>query len=155
LKTPYETQAEQLAQAIDIATEAFKTYPPKDWSESNIQHVIKVHLDWKEMALNPKPAFKNKKSLAYLINDTFTYFQESSGKTVEYFWQEVVKHNLPFKRENKLSKILKRKRIKNDIEYDFITDVFVPYRQGGLITEDEVTLLNELLAQYEAKNKTT
>jgi len=72
---------------------------------------------------------------------------------VDYFWQEIKLAGLDFKRENKLGKILKRKKINNRIEYDFIIDVFVPYQQEGLISGDEVELLNKLLADYEGSGK--
>ena len=50
-------------------------------------------------------------------------------------------------------KILKRKKINNDIEYDFVTDVIVPYKQEGLITEEEMTLLGTYLDKFEEKHR--
>jgi hypothetical protein len=60
---------------------------------------------------------------------------------------------LPYKRENRMAKILKRKKIINDIEYDFVTDVIVPYQQEGMITEEEVISLNTYLGDYENRKK--
>ena len=47
-----------------------------------------------------------------------------------------------------MAKILKRKKINNDIEYDFVTDVIVPYQQEGMITEEEVILLKYLFGEF-------
>lgn len=69
------------------------------------------------------------------------------------FWGKIKEAKLPYKRENRLAKILKRKKIKDDMEYDFIIDVLVPYQQEGLINEDEVFLLNNLIGDFENKTK--
>jgi len=79
-------------------------------------------------------------------------FQEGSGNHVEAFWKEIKNAGLPFKRENKLVKILKRGKIKNALEYDFIIDVLVPYQQEGLLTQEEVVLLNQMIGEFENKN---
>ena len=111
-KFNYEEQAKQLSLAIDIAVKAFQEYPPKNWEAVPIQQVIKTYLTWKSELKNSEPKYKNLKSLEFRINEVLTYFQESSGETVNYFWQQVNNEGLMFKRENKLSKILKRKKLK-------------------------------------------
>ena len=68
-------------------------------------------------------------------------------------WKEIKAQNLPYKRENKLAKILKRKKINNIHEYDFVIDVIVPYQQEGLINEEEVVLLNKWLGDFENRKK--
>ncbi|MNY73060.1 hypothetical protein D3C86_2117470 [compost metagenome] len=50
-------------------------------------------------------------------------------------------------------KILKRKKINNIREYDFVIDVMIPYEQEGLIDQDEVILLNDLISQFEMRKK--
>jgi hypothetical protein len=150
-KLSYEEQVNQLLAAIDIAIASFQLYPPKNWDEGTIQHIIKTYSSWKNDVQYPKPQFKNKQSLKYSINDVFTYFQESSGEAVNYFWQQIKDTGLEFKRENRLKKVLKQKKINTQIEYDFIIDVLVPYQQEGLIGNDEVNLLNRLLADYKAR----
>lgn len=148
-KRNYEEEAKSLSKAIDVAVDSFKKFSPKDFNEFHLDHVIKTYLSWKEGLFNPEPKYKNLKSLQYEIEAVFTYFQESSGATVDYFWQQINNLQLGYKRVNKLEKILKRKRIKNDIEYDFIIDVLVPYQQENIITSDEVNIINNLLADYE------
>jgi hypothetical protein len=152
-KLSYEEQTRQLLAAIDIAITAFQLYSPKNWDDSIKQHVVKTYLSFKSDVQNPEPKFKNKESLRYSIDEVFTYFQEDSGDAVDYFWQQIKDTGLDFKRENKLVKILKRKKIKTRIEYDFIIDVLVPYQRERLIGNDEVDLLNKLLSDYENSSK--
>ena len=149
----YVEASNNLVKAIDIAIKVFNDYPPKIWNESQLRHVINVYSGWKEELINPQPQYINMTSLKYSIEEVFTYFQEGSGQTVEMFWQKIKETDLPYKRENKLAKILKRKKIKDDIEYDFVTDVIVPYQQEGLVDESDIILLNGLISDFEKKQK--
>jgi hypothetical protein len=152
-QTKYEQAVEHLSKAIDIAIDVIKEIPPKDWKDEDILHFSNVYLEYKNEAQNPEPKFANLTSLKYSINDILTYFQECSGKAVDEFWIRIKEQGLPYKRENKLAKILKRKKIKNDIEFDFVIDVLVPYQQEKLIDENEVILLNQLIAEFEMRGK--
>ncbi|MBF4494234.1 hypothetical protein IRZ83_13390 [Flavobacterium sp. JLP] len=156
----YKIAAENLAKAADIAITVFQKFPPQGWKEhyvskekKQITHFIDLYKEWKHNFLNPQPKFATMQSLKYDIDSIFTYFQEGHGNCVEEFWKEIKSQNLPYKRENKMVKILKRKKIKDINEYDFVIDVIVPYEQEGLITHDQVTLLNDFIAQFEAKKK--
>ncbi|MBF4466833.1 hypothetical protein [Flavobacterium sp. LC2016-12] len=145
----YKEASENLAKAIDVAVETLKKKPPKDFDEAQTLHFANCYLKWKEDALNPEPQFRNLSSLKYVVEDVFTYFQEGHGECVEEFWKEIKAQNLPYKRENKMIKIIRRKKIKDIHEYDFVIDVIVPYEQEGFINHDEVILLNDLTAQFE------
>ncbi|GGF09334.1 hypothetical protein [Flavobacterium limi] len=154
----YKIASENLAKASDIAIAVLQKFPPKGWEEhyvtenkNQINHFIDLYMEWKEMALNPEPQFCNMQSLKYVYENIFTTFLEGSGVFVEEFWKEIKAQNLPYKRENKLVKILKRKKINNIQEFDFVTDVIVPYQQEGLINEEEVILLNTYLSNFEDK----
>lgn len=149
----YLEAAENLVKAIDIAIDVLKVASIKDFREQDKQQFISVYSGWKEELINPQPQYANMASLKYSIEGVFTYFQEGSGQTVEMFWQKIKESGLPYKRENKLAKILKRKKIKNDIEYDFVIDVIVPYKEEGIINDDEFILLNKLIGEFEQKNK--
>lgn len=149
----YAQDAQNLSKAIDIAVKVIKNYPPKRWDENNISHVVNLNLEWKGNILNPEPKFRNLKSLKYYIEAVFTKFQEGNGVFVEEFWKEIKKQNLPYKRENKVAKILKRKKINNIYEFDFVIDVIVPYQQEGLINSEEVALLNELISEFENRKR--
>jgi len=152
-KLSYQEKAEQLAQIIDIAIDSIKLFPPRNYTQATINQFITVYLELKEHALNPESRFKNLKSLSYAWNDALIYFQEGSGKAVGYFWEQIAIQNIDCKRENKMVKILKRKRINNQIEYDFVTDAMVPYQQQGLINDEEFAWLSQLIGAYENKQK--
>lgn len=149
----YSLKSIELVKAIDIAIDSLRKHPPKIWNHEIVSDTINIYEEWKENALKPLPQYRNLKSLSYSISDTLTYFQESSGDDVNYFWDKIKEQNLPYKRENKLAKILKRKKIKDDIEFDFVIDVLVPYQQEGLINEEEVILLNTYLGDFEQRSK--
>lgn len=151
MKRTYIEEANNLIRAIDIAIDAFKKYPPNKFQPENIEQVVKIYLEQRNNVLNPEPQFRSLSSLKYTISDVFTYFQESGGQTVDYFWKEIKKAKLPYKRENKIGKILKRKTIKNETEYEFIIDILVPYQQEGLINSNEALLLNNMIADFEKK----
>lgn len=145
----YIQSVENLSKAIDVAVKVIQDFPPKNFDKSHINNFIINYLDFKNKAQNPEPQFKNLKSLNYIINDVFIYFQEGTGESVNQFWANINELNLPFTRENKLVKILKRKKINNQIEYDFVIDVLVPYQQENIISIDDISLLNKLIEDFE------
>jgi len=144
------TEATQnLSKAAEIAIESLEKFPPKEYDLDSYKHVLNCCKERLFFINNPEPKYQNLRSLKYLEEDVFIRFKECSGEDVEEFWKRIKEENLPFKRENKMAKILKRKKINNDIEYDFVTDVIVPYQQEGMITEEEVILLNTYLGNFE------
>jgi len=153
-KRTYQEEANKLAAAIDLAIEAFKVECPSDFTKSHQQHTISCYADWKESCLNPEPQFRNLTSLKHSINDAFTYFQEGTGRTVEYFWYRIKEEGLDYERENRLEKILKREKISGRIEYNYVIDMIVVAEQVGLTNNEEITKLSEMLGEYESKNKT-
>jgi hypothetical protein len=151
--TKYDELSKNLIIATSIAIDTIKKYPPIIWDDDTVKDVVNTYYEFKSNIENTKAEFRNLKSLKYKIDDVFTYFQEASGECVEQFWKEIKAQNLPYKRENKLAKILKRKKINNIHEYDFVIDVIVPYQQEGLINEEEVVLLNKWLGEFENRKK--
>jgi hypothetical protein len=149
----YEEVSLNLIKAADIAIESIKKFPPKKESKDFSRHLLNCYQENKELIINAEPKFRNLTSLKYDYEVIFTRFQEGSGEDVEEFWKQIKEASLPYKRENKMAKILKRKKIKNDIEYDFVTDVIVPYQQEGMITEEEEILLKKYLGDFEMKRK--
>ncbi len=148
-KSKYEKRAMALGQAIDIAISSIKKFPPEDFDEEDIQQFIDVYLETKELALNPEKRYANLESLSYEENGILIYFREGSGKAVEFFWKKIKEEKLPYKRTNLIKKILKRKKIKNMMEYEYIMDVFLPYQEEGIITKKQVDLLNKLIVDFE------
>lgn len=154
-KSTYEEKANYLIEAIDIAIKTLQEYPPKGFTPATVKHAVNCYLEWRNDAVNPEPQFKNSKSLKYVEIDVFTLFQESSGPEINLFWARIKEKGLPFKRENKLIKILKRRKINNQAEYDFVIDTILPYEEDGLITKDDVDKLNILISDFEKKRHTS
>ena len=152
-KRTYQEEANKLITAIDIAIEAFKLECPPDFEKRHQEHTISCYTNLKESCLNPDAQFRNLASLKYSINDVFTYFQEGTGKTVEYFWKKIDEANLDYKRENKLEKILNRGKIKGRIEFDYVTDMIVVAEQVGMTSKEETIKLSVMLGEYESRNK--
>jgi hypothetical protein len=148
----YTEAALNLSKAAKIAIESLKKYPHNE-CDASFNFTLNCYIGFESSIINPKPIYRNLRSLKYLEEDIFTWFQEGSGKDVEEFWRRIKEEGLPYKRKDKMQKILKRKKIINDIEYDFVTDVIVPYQQEGMITEEEVILLNTYLGDFEKKAK--
>ncbi|MDR1730049.1 MAG: hypothetical protein LBR52_05240 [Prevotellaceae bacterium] len=147
----YNEAAKNLIKAIDIAIDVVRQYPPKGYESNHIAQFISTYLDIKKSIVNPDPQYMKMSSLKYKEEDVFIYFQEASGETVNEFWKRIKESGLPYKRENKMAKILKRKKIRNDIEYDYVIDTIVPLQQEGVLSKEDVSLLEQMMAQYEQK----
>jgi hypothetical protein len=149
----YKIEITNLEKSCDIAIEVFSQYPPKNWPINEVFWAIKCRKETKENLIDRQAPFNTLTSLKYVYEEIFTYFQEGSGQTVEEFWKRIKEEKLPYKRENKMVKILKRKKIKNKIEFDFVIDVMIPYLNEGLISEEDIELINEMISNFEKKNK--
>ncbi|WP_324026862.1 hypothetical protein QSV08_04205 [Maribacter sp. BPC-D8] len=149
----YEDESKKLVIAIDLAIEAYINVTPKEWKKNNMDHVVSLHKEWKNDVINPKPQFKNLASLKYHTQDVFTYFQDGSGETVEYFWRKLEESELDYKRENKLKKIIESGKIKGRIEYDYVTDIIAVAEQVGLTSNKETIELSKMLEEYQSKKK--
>ena len=147
----YFEEAKALSEVIEIAIESLQKIPPKDFNESHLNHVISNFVQIRQSILKPEPRYQNSKSLAYAKVDVLTYFQEGHGETVNYFWKRVAERELGFKRENKLHRILKSGKIRNEAEYNFVIDTLLPYEHEGLMDVSQVTILNRLIETFEKK----
>jgi hypothetical protein len=145
----YNNRAEQLSMAIDIAEKIINESLSID--EVTKKHFINFGQQMKEMALHPKPQFKNIASIKHLENDFLTYWNESSGEDVEMFWRLIAQHEIPFERKDLLKKVLLQKRIKNSIEYDHVIDGIVVAEQTGRISSDDAHKLNQYLSEFERR----
>ncbi|NME71243.1 hypothetical protein [Flammeovirga aprica] len=148
----YQTEAHKLAKAIDIAIEAFTEECPSDFNKKTQSHMISCYTDYKDQCLNPEVKYRNLASLKYIIEAVFTYFQEGTGNTIEYFWKRIHEENLEYVRENRLEKILTRGKIRGRIEFDYVTDMIVVAEQVGLTTKEDTTKLSIMLGEYEERN---
>lgn len=148
-KRDYNSQAELLVKVIDIAVVCFTKLPHEGWKENEIKQFINIYLDYRRKIENPDPRFKNLTSLNYIKNDILTYFQEGSGRTVNAFWEEINKQQLGIKRINKFERILKRGKIRNNIEYDTIIDLYNSYIENKILSNEEIDKINDLLSAFE------
>ncbi|MGH1384737.1 hypothetical protein [Kordia sp.] len=149
----YTEEVEKLSKAIDISIEAYKKHPPNGWTQEHIEMVTSHLEEDKVRRLEATKKFRTMASLKYDIEAVFTYFQEASGTTVEYFWTKIKEAELDYTRENKLEKILNRGKIKDAIEYNYVTDMLMVAEQTGLTTTTQTEQLNKMLDDYESKKK--
>lgn len=147
-KKEYDVEASRLVKAIDLAIDAFKSFPPTVFSKEQIEHFANTYTEWKFSILNPASAFRNIRSLDYRVADVFTFFQESTGEAVEYFWGRVNADELGYLREDKLRKILNRGEIKGLIEYDYAVDLINTAEQEGRISTAESAKLNSMIGAF-------
>ena len=145
----YIEEGKKLEKAIDIAIDCFKKYPPKDFTQEHINHFVSGYQDYKDSIFNCESKFQTIVSLKYTINDVFIYFQEGSGEAAEIFWTTLKEKNLNYKRKHPIDKILKRGKIKNDIEYQIVIDLIPVAEHTGLISKDQEKALNIMLGDYE------
>jgi hypothetical protein len=141
----YMARARALAQAVDIAGAVRATVQ----GESQEDALAFERLLVKDKALTPEPPFASLESLAYLEDAFFTYWNEASGEHIERFWQLVAERGLPFQRRDVVREVLNRGRIKDDIEYQHVTDGVVILRQSGRISREEADRLSMMLKQFE------
>lgn len=149
----YIEQSTNLVKAIDIAIEVVKSHPPKGFNEYHVQLFLDGYNRFKNQIIEAEPKFSNLGSLKYTIQDVFTYFNEGAGETVNEFWKRIKESNLPYERENKLEKILSKRKIKNRQEYDYVIDTMVPFKQEGIINDSDFELLNQLIGEFERKKR--
>jgi hypothetical protein len=147
----YADELQKFVQAIDIAIDAYRSYPPPMWTAEIVDMVTGNLQQDKIRRLEADQKFQNLASLKYDIDTLFIYFQEAQGPTVDYFWKEIKQAGLDYQREDKLSKVLKRGKIRGRIEYDYITDILVAAEQVGDISAEQAEQLRAMLAAYERK----
>lgn len=149
-KLTYQDRAERLAKIVDIAESVIKGSDilSDDTKSGKLQWGRQI----KEMALNPEPQFKRVASIKYLEDDFLTYWNEASGPDVEKFWSTLNNGGIDFERKDIIKAILKRGKIKDIYEYDYVIDNIVVAEQLGRINNGQVDELNRFLGEFEQKN---
>lgn len=147
----YKERAERLAKAIDIAHKIIEN--SKTISEESKSNFFNWGQQIKKLALNPEPQFKKVVSIKYLENDFLTYWNEGNGPDIENFWTELDQNGINFKRKDIIQAVLKRKRIKDIYEYDHVIDTIVIAEQMEQINHDQVIELNQLIGEFEGRQK--
>jgi hypothetical protein len=142
----YMAKAKALARAIEIGMPLYST----SGVEEDPRDTLRTMMSWSDMALNPRPAFANLKSLAYLESAYFTYWNEAPCEAhVKMFWERVASEGLPFKRRDVVRELLERGRIRSDLEYEYANDLIPGHRQLGILTDDEETRIAGMIEAYE------
>lgn len=68
---------------------------------------------------------------------------------MEFFWEKIKELGLPYERENKIREVLKRNKIRNEDEFNYVIDTIVVFEQTGVINSQEVVQLNQLIQRFE------
>lgn len=148
----YKEEALKLAKAFDIAIDAYSKYPPKDFEkELFLKDYISFLDGWMKACLSPNPPFRKRISdLKFLHPILFEFFQETKGKTVEYFWERIQEEKLDYKRRKKslINEILERGKIKDRNEYNYVIDMIVTLEQEGITTKEDSIKLDEMIGKY-------
>lgn len=143
--TKYIAGATALARAIEIGMPLYEN----SGVEERPGDTLKMMMSWRDMALKPRPAFANLKSLAYLESAYFTYWNEAPFEAhVKVFWERVANEGLPFKRKDVVRELLERGRIRSDLEYEYANDLIPGQRQLGMLTDDEEIRIAEMIEAY-------
>ncbi|MBS2213783.1 hypothetical protein KEM09_20410 [Carboxylicivirga mesophila] len=147
----YEERAQKLALVVDIAQEIINT--SSKLPDFDKKEYLKLGQLVKEYALNPRKGFKRMDSLKYLESDYFAHWNEIENPEGQRFWTELYKKGLYRERRNIIEKVLKRNKIKNIAEFEFINDTIVVAEQTGHINETQSEQLNKLMGDFEFKQK--
>jgi len=145
----YEEQADKLARAVDIAEQIIKE--SADFNADLVKPMLDFGTQIKDNALNPEPQFKKLASLKYLESDFFTFWNESTGSDVDKFWDRVFESRLGYVRKHPIQDVLKRKKIRNIHEFDFVTDNIVVYEQTGRLNQEQIIELNKYIEEFERR----
>lgn len=145
----YQEQADKLAKAVDIAEQIIKG--SADFNADLAKPMLDFGIQVKQMALNPEPQFKKLVSLKYLESDFFTFWNESTGLDVDKFWDRIFESKLGYVRKDAIQDVLKRKKIKDIHEFNFITDNIVGYKQTGQLNQEQVIELNKYIGEFDGR----
>jgi hypothetical protein len=143
----YKEEALKIAKAFDIAIEAYSKYPPKDFEKDYISFLD----GWMKACLSPNTPFRKRISdLKFLHPILFEFFQETKGKTVEYFWKRIQEEKLDYKRRKKtlINEILERGKIKDRNEYNYVVDMIGTLKQEGITTKEDTIELDKMIGKY-------
>ena len=101
------------------------------------------------LALHPEPQFRRVASLRYLEEAFLTSWNEGEGEDVKQFWSLIAEKKIGYVRKDTITTVLKRKRIKDIHEYDYIVDNILVAEQLGQISKADAELLGNYLLSYE------
>ncbi len=145
----YEQHADRLAKVIDIGYRIISESEIPLEDKARLLRMCKLD---KESALNPAPIYKRVGSLRCIESEHFYYWNETQGAHIEKFWLELKRNGTQYERKDIFKSVLKRNRINNRQEYDYIIDEMLVAEVNKRITMEEYKKLNEMLLVYEKKH---
>lgn len=143
----YDERARQFAQAVDVVIGVVMGSP--SYSDTDKATLTQGFAELRHMALEPQPQFRRVASLRYLEEALLSGWNDANGPEADHIWSEIRKLGLPYTRKDVLSTILKRKRIKDQHEFDYVTDSIVIAQQEGRITEEQAIALDRMLMDFQ------
>jgi hypothetical protein len=147
----YNKRAKEYLEALEIAIEILETNSSIDVEmKKRMMEYTRLEIN---LTLNREKKFRNISSLSISEKEYFTYWNEATGDHVEKFWNEIRNAELNYKRKNYLEDILKRNRIKNIHEFNYVVDTLIIAQQEERISTKEAKLLNDYLADFEKRNE--
>jgi len=146
----YQQRAEHFAKVCDIAVEVLSE---ADIADDEKTRMIKISHSDKQMALFPQSMYKRIDSLKCIESENLWYWNEHHGLHIDKFWQKIKDAGLDYYRKDIFQIVLKRSRISNRTEYDYVIDEILVAEQLGRITPDEAKRLNSYLLNYENSRK--
>jgi hypothetical protein len=145
----YKERVVALLAAIDVGTEIqSRSWDPEYTAEQRAEIVGQL-AQLRAMVANPEQPFRNLKSLRYLEDAFFTYWNEANGLHVEEFWARLGTLGSPFVRQDHLRDVLAAGRITNRHQYDAVQDNLVLWEQLRRISSEEARVLSTLLGRFE------
>jgi hypothetical protein len=147
-KRTWQERVDAFVRAVDVGIAVYKECgPPPD--EDGLPHpsvsaYARESRKLAKMAKDAGPPFANAKSLAYLEDAFFTFWNESHGRHVQKLWASVAERGLPYERNDVIGKAIKRGKIRTQIEYEHVTDA------RPSVSGSTRRTLDDMLAAFEA-----
>lgn len=146
----YETRAALFAAACDIG---YDILAKADIPDEEKQRELRIILSDKHSALNPPPQFKRIDSLKCLEAEHFWYWNEKTGPHIREYWKAIANAGLPFKGKDIIAMVLKRGRVKDIHEFDFLKDELFAAEQIGRISNPEAEIIKAAMVKFECRKK--
>lgn len=94
---------------------------------------------------------KNTSGLSQMEKIILTPWNENYDEDSELFWRLAKEKGIDIQRVDYLSKILKRGKIANFTEYEFLNDAIVILEQEGKVSESEAMELKAMIGKFEER----
>ena len=146
----YESRSALFAKACDIGYEILSK---AEIPEEEKQREPRIILSDKDMALNPLPQYKRIDSLKCIEAEHFWYWNEKSGPHIREYWKAISKAGLPYKGKDIIALVLKRGRVKDIYEFDFLKDELFVAEQTKRLTSAEAQTIKAAMVKFEFKDQ--